>query len=191
MSVKINSRKVKEVEHTNGDLMLRSLEKRIVKKGTFLLAKGEKAQEAYHILKGCLRSYAVDDTGKEHIIQFAPEGWYISDMDSFFNGAEAIVCIDAIEDSEVQVFNKAMLREVDKLSRDVIFKQMTVLQNNIIAINKRLILLLSASAEERYRNFRETYPTLAQRVPLKMIASYLGMTPEFLSRLRKKMSRGA
>ena len=145
-----------------------------------MLSPGEHARYAYRVTKGCLRSYVTDFAGKEHILQFAPEGWYVSDMNSLLNNQEASIYIDAIEDSEFIVYDKVYL----KINRRYppwksCIKQFKVLQNNIIAANKRLIHLLSSTAEERYLDFIHTYPDLAKRLPLKLIAAYVGITPEF------------
>jgi CRP-like cAMP-binding protein len=163
------------------------LKTKAVKKGTVLLSPGEHARYAYRVTKGCLRSYVTDATGKEHILQFAPEGWYISDMSSLVNNAKASVTIDAIEDSEFLVFDKTVLKSAEEIPYDILIQLTKTLQNNIIATNKRLIHLLSSTAEERYLDFLETYPGLAKRLPLKLIAAYLGISPEFVSRIRKKI----
>ncbi len=159
-----------------------------VKKGTVLLAKGQHSRYAYQVVKGCLKSYVEDEAGKEHIVQFAPEGWYISDMNSFFNGAEAAVTIAAIEDSEVLLMDRSLHERAKSMPQEDLLQYLKITQNNIIALNKRLILLLSSTAQERYLDFITTYPSLVQRLPLKLIASYLGITPEFLSRVRKKLA---
>jgi CRP-like cAMP-binding protein len=164
-----------------------NLKRKEVKKGTVLLAPGDHARYAYYVTKGCLRSYVTNPAGKVHILQFAPEGWYISDMNSLLNNQEALVHIDAIEDSEFLVFDKSLLKLTEEMPHEVIIKQFKALQNNIIATNKRLIHLLSSTAEERYLDFTNTYPALAKRLPLKHIAAYLGISPEFVSRIRKKI----
>jgi CRP-like cAMP-binding protein len=160
-----------------------------VPKGTILLHSGEVCNAAYNVKKGCLKSYVIDKAGKEHILQFAPEGWVISDMDSFINQKPTVVFIDAIEDSEVVPIPKSMQSNLENIEKEVIIELNSKLFNNLIASNKRLIALLSASAEERYQNFIQTYPTLVQRLPLKLIASYIGITPEYLSEIRRKIAR--
>lgn len=160
-----------------------------VKKGTLLLSKGEYSHAAYKVLKGCLRSYVIDKAGKEHILQFAPEDWIIGDIDSFVNNKPAIVFIDAIEDSEVMLLTQSMIGNIDDWERSILVEQNKKILRNLIATHKRLIFLLSATAEERYTDFIETYPALIQRLPLKLIASYLGMTPEYLSEVRRKLAQ--
>jgi CRP/FNR family transcriptional regulator, anaerobic regulatory protein len=157
-------------------------------KGTMLLREGERGKYSYMVVKGCLKSFVTDEKGKEHILQFAPEGWLISDMNSYLNDAPAVMNIAAIEDTEVKVIDKIDKEMLATLSQQGLVQLITKLQNSLIAANKRFISLLSASAETRYLDFIETYPTLYKRLPLKLIAAYLGITPEFLSRLRKKLA---
>lgn len=166
-----------------------NLESKNIPKGAVLLHQGEICTIAYKVLKGCLRSYVIDKSGKEHILQFTPEGWFVSDMDSFFNKKPSIMFIDAIEDSEVLLITKHVLDSNEKLDKATLIEQNERLFRNLISTNKRLIHLLSSSAEERYIDFIETYPTLLQRLPLKLIASYLGMTPEYLSEVRRKLAK--
>jgi CRP-like cAMP-binding protein len=160
-----------------------------VKKGTIILFKGDTCQYGYMVKSGCLRSYVIDKSGKEHILQFAPEGWLISDIDSLMNHKKATIFIDAIEDSEIIMLHRSALENIDTLERADLIEHNTKLAKNIIATNRRLALLLSATAEERYLDFIDTYPKLVQRLPLKLIASYVGMTPEYLSEIRKKIAK--
>lgn len=160
-----------------------------VAKGEIILSSGEIASLGYKVESGCLRSYVIDHAGKEHILQFAPEGWLVSDMDSFTNGQPSVIFIDAIEDSVVSVISKQDFGDFHSLERETLTDMSIKLRNNVIAANKRIISLLSATAEERYIEFTQTYPTLVQRIPLKLIASYIGITPEYLSDLRRKMAK--
>ena len=162
-----------------------------VAKGTLLLRAGEICKTGYLVQKGCLKSYVVDSTGKEHIIQFAPEGWAISDLDSIINKKPSAVFIEAIEDSEVVLLTKTAFEKIAKSSKEELIEMNNKLFRNIIAANKRLIALLSATAEERYLEFTDTYPTLVQRLPLKLIASYIGITPEYLSEIRRKITKNS
>ncbi|WP_051621180.1 Crp/Fnr family transcriptional regulator [Leeuwenhoekiella sp. MAR_2009_132] len=161
----------------------------LVSKGTILLKQGSIATQGYLVKKGCLKSYTLDNTGKEHILQFAPESWLITDLDSFTNQIPAIVCIEAVEDSEISEMNKSDFKEFSDLDKDSIVEMATKLRNNLIATNKRVIGLLSSTAEQRYLDFTNTYPTLIQRLPLKLIASYIGITPEYLSEIRRKLAK--
>lgn len=160
-----------------------------VKKGEILLNMGDVATFTYKVKGGCLKSYVIDHAGKEHILQFAPEGWLIGDMDSATNNKPTMIFIDAIEDSEVSYISTAALADLHKLDKYMLAEMGIKLRNNLIATNKRVIGLLSATAKDRYISFTETYPTLIQRLPLKLIASYIGITPEYLSDLRRKLAK--
>ncbi|MGI9190634.1 MAG: Crp/Fnr family transcriptional regulator [Chitinophagaceae bacterium] len=171
---------------------MQHLEPQVIKKipkGTILLRAGENSHGLFRVMKGCLKSYVVDKAGKEHIVYFAPEDWIISDMDSILNGHPASVTIETIEDSEVGFVPRNNLREIQHLSPTDLAEMNLKLLKHTIAINKRLIGLLSYTAEERYKQFTETYPTLVQRLPLKLIASFIGITPEYLSSIRHKLAK--
>ena len=146
-------------------------------KGKLLLNKGAVCKHSFFVEKGLLRSYMLDESGKEHVIQFAPENWFIVDRSSvYFNDASESY-IEAIEDTEVVLIGEDFRRFNDKL-----------LHNHIRHMQKRINLLLGATAEVRYLSFIEMYPDLLLRVPQWMIASYLGITPESLSRVRKELA---
>lgn len=155
-----------------------------IAKGQMLLRKGEISAKGYFVKKGCLRCYSIDAKGKEHIFMFAPEGWLASDIATQWRNAPSDLFIDALEDSEVEVFD---IRQAAAEGFDLyqLFGAGTEkLINRIAVLQKRIIMLMSASAWERYEHFLNTYPNIAQRVPQRMIASYLGITPEALSKLR-------
>ncbi len=160
-----------------------------VLKGEILLSFGEIASFTYKVESGCLKSYVIDNAGKEHILQFAPEDWLIGDMDSATNRKPSVIFIEAIEDSEVSFIATSDFEDLHDLDKDLLIKMSVKLRNNLIATNKRIIGLLSATAKERYLEFIKTYPTLVQRLPLKLIASYIGITPEYLSDMRRKMAK--
>lgn len=159
-----------------------------VKRGDVLQQVGDVSKKAYRVKKGCLKSYVLDNSGKEHIVQFAPEDWLISDMGSFFNQEPSNIFIEAIEDSELEIFPRSSYSDLEKMDNKLMIEMNLKLRNSLIATNKRLIALLSATAEERYIEFTSTYPKLVQRLPLKLIASYIGITPEYLSEIRRKLS---
>ena len=160
---------------------------RIVKKGEILQRTGDDARKAFYVRKGLLRSYTIDEKGKEHIFIFAPEDWYISDIDADVHNNKAELFIEAIEDSEVQEFDRSNL-SLENITIDLVDFQKLV--KRVAVLQKRVIMLMSATAQERYEHFLETYPSIVQRAPQKMIASYLGITPEALSKIRGKMAKG-
>jgi CRP-like cAMP-binding protein len=163
---------------------------RFVKKGEVLIKTGQKSNEAFYVIKGCLRSYIIDDKGKDHIYQFAPEDWIISDLEFFKNNNAAFLTIDAIEDTEFKAVNNDSIYNISSEDPKVIDEIFSKFQNRVYALQKRVIQLLSYTAEERYQQFLKTYPNLSNRVPLKMISSYLGIAPESLSRVRKELVKG-
>ncbi|MFK7845204.1 MAG: Crp/Fnr family transcriptional regulator [Rhodothermales bacterium] len=160
-----------------------------IPKGQLLLSPGEICSFGYLVVSGCLKSYVIDNTGKEHILQFAPEDWFISDIDSVTNGTPAIIFIDAIEESTISLVSKSDYDDLYSLEKEILISMNIKYRNNIIAANKRVIGLLSNTAEQRYLEFTQTYPTLVQRLPLKLIASYIGITPEYLSDIRRKIAK--
>ncbi len=145
-----------------------------LQKGQILQQIGDTNTKGYYVESGLLRSYSIDAHGKEHIYMFAPEDWLITDNHP--PELPADLFIDVLEDSVVLESEKVYTGEypIDKVVR-----RMAVLQ-------KRVIMLMSSTAIERYEHFIETYPDIVQRVPQKMIASYLGITPEALSRAKKE-----
>ena len=162
------------------------IEPSLVKKNHILQSPGGVATKAYYVKKGLLRSYWIDDNGKIHIFMFAPEGWLISDIESHTLSIPTSLFIDAVEDSEIIEVNQISVDTFSSNNRtntEIIQK----LFRRIAVLQKRVMLLMSASAKKRYEHFLNTYPQLANRVSLKMIASYLGITPEALSNIRSKM----
>lgn len=158
-------------------------------KGDILLKQGEITKYGYLVRSGCLKSYTVDGAGKEHILQFAPESWMISDLDSFTNQVPSMVFIEAIEESKVSLISRSDFGDFTGLEKETLIELAIKSRNNMIATNKRIIGLLSSPSEQRYIDFTETYPTLVQRLPLKLIAAYIGVTPEYLSDIRRKIAK--
>ena len=159
-----------------------------LRKKQYLLQEGDVCKYLAFVEKGILRSYSVDEKGNEHIIQFALEGWWIADNYSLLTGEPSGYNIDALEDAEVlllsQAGNEMLFDKIPKFERYFRF----LMQNNMIALQRRLLGSLSQSAEEKYTRLSQAYPDIIQRVPQHLIASYLGVTPETLSRIRKQMS---
>ena len=158
-------------------------------KGEFLLREGDISKYGAFVCKGFLRSYVIDNKGKEHIIQFAPENWWISDKGAGGEGSKASCFIDAIEDSDILLIDQAgHLKMLEKVAAYGASFQ-AGMQKRSAAKDKRIVHSLIADAEERYNDFLQTYPSIAQRVPQHMLASYLGIAPETLSRVRRKSMR--
>jgi len=155
----------------------------------YLLQEEDVCKVIAFVEKGALRAYTVDEKGAEHIIQFALEGWTISDLYSFLTGEPATYNIDALEDSELVLISKQaqeeLMKQVPKYETYIRLQ----LTGAYIAMQRRLTSIISMPLEERYTNFIAQYPTIAQRVPQHMLASYMGLTPETLSRVRKKMTQ--
>ncbi|WP_124642575.1 MULTISPECIES: Crp/Fnr family transcriptional regulator [Amniculibacterium] len=164
-----------------------NLTMKTVSKGSFLLEAGEVCQHTYFVEKGLLRMYSLDKNGKEHVIQFAPENWMISDRSSVFFNENSRFYIDAIEETEVLMLNNNFFTELSVLFPDSAYKIDLLLQKHIRNLQNRVQSLLSDTAEERYLSFIKMYPDILQRVPQWMVASYLGITPESLSRVRKNL----
>jgi len=159
-----------------------------IRKKQYFLQEGDVCKMIAFVEKGVLRQYSIGEKGAEHIIQFALEGWTISDLYSFLTGEPATYNIDALEDSELVLISKTANEEL--LKKVPKYETYTRLQltGAYLAMQKRLTSIISLSLEERYANFTSVYPNIIQRVPQRMIASYMGLTPETLSRVRRKMT---
>ena len=161
-----------------------------LRKKRFLLEDGEPCIYTTFVEKGLLRSFTVDDKGNEHILQFGMEGWWVADLYSFLTGEPSEYNIEALEDCELLLITKSswdlLLDEVPAFER--YFR--ILIQNNLIATQRRLMGTISTTAEERYNKLLQDFPRISQRVPQHMIASYIGVTRETLSRLRSQMTSG-
>ena len=162
------------------------LDKKLLRKKEFLLRADEICRFDTFVTDGCLRSFYIDDKGNEHNTLFAVEGWWTGDWYSFITQTPSRYFIEVIEDSIVLQISKSNLEllynKIPKLER--YFR--ILLQNAYVAQEQRIVQNLSKPAEERYVAFKEKYPALEQRIAQKHIASYLGITPEFLSMLRRR-----
>lgn len=151
-----------------------------------ILSPGEHCKNQYFVIKGVLRIFYLDNAGVEHNAKFAPENWWAFDIESFFESTPAYYGIDCLEDTTVltltQEDHAKLLREVPAFER---FYRL-MLQQSFVALQHRMTQSLSLTAEERYLQFQKKYPGLESRIPQKHIASYLGITPVFLSMLRKQ-----
>lgn len=170
------------------DLLAPLLKSLSVKKKAFLLEEGQTCRANYFVVKGCLRLYFIDIKGAEQTTQFAIENWWITDLTSFLFQKSSEFYIQAAESTEVIAIEQhhydEMFNKLPKLER--YFR--LILQKNHQASQMRIRYLYSQTAEERYRHFNQLFPEFVQRVPQYMLASYLGFTPEFLSKIRAKRS---
>src|SRR5262249_46834951 len=157
--------------------------------GEFLRRAGEVPRYAAFVARGCLRSFVIDGKGKEHIVQFAPEQWWLADAISLGASAPSPYFFAAIEDSDLLLIDPAGQQRLVDAVPGYSAAIGTGLQKHAAAKDLRIVKSLSASAEERYLDFMTTFPTIAQRVPQWMLASYLGVSPETVSRIRKQLSR--
>ncbi len=158
-----------------------------LRKKQYLLQEGDVCRSIAFVEKGALREYSIGANGNEQIIQFATEGWIISDLYSFLTGEPATYNIDAVENAELVLITKVAHEELlSKLPGYETYIRLQV-TNAYLALQKRLNSVLSLSPEERYNNLLNLYPDLVQRFPQHMIASHMGLSAETLSRIRRRM----
>jgi len=164
------------------------LERRMVPRKTILLHAGDICQFEGYIVKGCARIYHVDINGCEIILSFAVEDWWISDLASFHEQKPSTFFIEALEKTEILMLSpqnkQRLLREVPKFER--IFR--ILIQRSLYTIQNRLLSTIGKSAMERYLEFVDLYPTVPPRVPQYHIASYIGVSPEFISIIRRRLA---
>jgi CRP/FNR family cyclic AMP-dependent transcriptional regulator len=173
-----------EIEYFNSILQYKEVPKK-----TFLLQEGEICNFEAYILKGCLRKYYINENGFEVIVQFAVEDWWISDIASFHEKKPSQLFIETLEDCQLLLLTpetkEMLLQKVPKFER--IFR--LLIQRNLSAMQNRLIDTIAKSAQEKYLEFIKLYPTIPQRVAQHHIASYLGISAEFLSKVRTKLAK--
>ena len=169
------------------ELFLSKTETRQFKVKTILLSAGEVATCTYFVNSGILRSFNINDNIIEHVLHFACEGWWIGDMYSYISEKPGNLFIEVLEDAEVVIITKEnhqkLYQEIPKLER--FFRILA--ENSLVSHQERLMDNLSLTAEERFEKFCFKYPTLIQKVPQKHIASYIGVTPEFFSKMKSRM----
>jgi CRP-like cAMP-binding protein len=168
------------------DVIMSAFERKHMRKRQYLLREGDVCKYIAFIAKGSLRMFTVDEKGHEHIIRFGLESWWISDQESLVNLTPSPYFIEMLEDSELLVTSLASAVELRNKSRcfDLTVKVLDKFQ--AIAMQKRIHAAIGMTAEERYCDLLRTYPQFLERFPMNMIASYLGLSPETLSRIRKK-----
>lgn len=169
------------------ELFLSKTETKSVKAKTILLSSGDVAKQTYFVNSGILRSFNINDNIVEHVLHFACEGWWIGDMYSYITGKPGNLFIEVLEDAEIISISKEnhqkLYQEIPKLER--FFRILS--ENSLVSHQERLMDNLSLTAEERFEKFCKKYPDLINKVSQKHIASYIGVTPEFFSKMKAKM----
>lgn len=171
------------------ELFLSKTETHHYKAKTILLNAGDVCKNSYFVNSGVLRSFNINDNIVEHVMSFACSGWWIGDMYSLISQKPGNLFIQVIEDAEVVCLSKenqdVLYQEIPKLER--FFR--ILIENSLVAYQERLMDNLSLTAEERFEKFSTKHHDLIQKVPQKQIASYLGVTPEFFSKMKSKLLR--
>jgi CRP-like cAMP-binding protein len=172
------------------DIFSSLLVSKTVKRKEFLLKEGDVAKNQFFVVSGCLRTYTIDASGKEHILMFAPEDWWCSgDLYSFLSGQPGVNNVDALEET--------LALQISKNNMEILYRQAPkferffriLFQNGFVFHQNRINTNLTQPAEGKYDLFTQTYPNLESRIPQKYIASYIGITPEFFSQMKANMSR--
>ncbi|AHM58791.1 putative Crp/Fnr family transcriptional regulator [Flammeovirgaceae bacterium 311] len=174
------------ITEAEAELIAVGFKTKYLKKKEFLLQKGEVSNHMRFISEGCLRAFHLSDDTGEYIIQFGIEGWWINDLSSFLAQTPATQFIQALEPSKLYQIHRDTLHDLfDQIPMLERFFRLKM-QKAYVALQDRTYKRMSQTAEERYHDFRQQYRELEQRVPQYMVASYLDITPEHLSALRKK-----
>ncbi len=155
-----------------------------VTKGEIVQLPNEQKHKIIRVITGLLKMYIVDDKGKEHIYMFAPEGWTLSDFVAITESKASIFFIDAIENSQIEITTKDLNEKLPSTLYENTTQTIDLMGRRIATLQNRVVMLLGFSALNRYKQFLLTYPDIVNRVPQKMIASYLGITPQALSKIR-------
>ncbi|MCC6186451.1 MAG: Crp/Fnr family transcriptional regulator [Chitinophagaceae bacterium] len=184
-----HTQKLISLDEQEQDYFLSLLQEKKLLRKDYLLHEGEHCEHSAFVLSGCLRAYSVDENGVEHILQFAPQNWWITDMYSLLSGKPAHLNIDALEDSEILILSKSnqelLYEKVPKFER--YFR--ILIQNSTVASRQRVLDNLELSAKERFAKFCKSYPSLINSIPQKQIAAYIGVTPEFMSKMKAEYLR--
>jgi len=182
-----NISKIVKLSSDEEQRLLSRLETKKFKAKSIILNAGEVCKYSYFVNSGLLRSFTINDHIVEHVLSFACEGWWIGDMYSLLSQKPGNLFVEVLEDAEVVLLSKEnqeiLYQEIPKLER--FFRILT--ENSLVANQERLMDNLSLSAEERFEKFCKKYPTLIQKVPQKQIASYIGVTPEFFSKMKSRL----
>ena len=160
----------------------------VLKKNDFLLREGEMCKHSFFVEKGLMREYSIDEKGKEHLLQFASEGWFLTNIESVHFNRPSNYFIQAMEDARVLLIDEDFLLRLSQQNKSFLEFNNKLLHIHILNLRKRITQLLSDTAEERYLDFVKSYPEMLLRVPQTVVASFLGITPESLSRIRKELA---
>lgn len=171
------------------EALARELSTRSIPKRGVLSRQGDVCRDLYFVERGCLRCHATDDRGIDHVIRFAVEGWWLSDFHSYFTGETSAFGVDALEDTQVVVLRREHEQRLCAEHPTLARYFLRLLERLSVTTHRRLLLMMSGTVEERYEEFIRAYRDIAQRLPQHQIASYLGVTPEGLSRIRARMAR--
>ncbi len=155
-----------------------------VPKGQLLIRQGEPVRKTYFVTDGCLRSFCTDPKGKQHTLQFAIKGWWISDFIAIYNKEPATLSVETITDAKIIAFQAKELEEIFTIYPEFEVFQRKNLQKHVVSLHKRILNQLQLTARERYELFLEQYPDIEQYTPNYHIASFLGITQQSLSRIR-------
>lgn len=182
-------KKIIPLNNEEKQLITELFKPRLYRKRQYVLQEGDVCNQFHFIVRGCLRMYKVDDRGNIHILQFASENLWLTNIGSFHERKPSELNIDALEDTMVlQISYENLLYLYTNATKfDRIFR--VLIENSFVSLQNRLLQNISSTAEDRYNSFMQTYANLTQRIPQTQIASYLGITPEFLSRLRNKQAK--
>ncbi|UPK68367.1 Crp/Fnr family transcriptional regulator [Chitinophaga filiformis] len=173
-----------EVEMIRSVSILKKLRKR-----QFLQQEGDVWRYNAFVAKGLLKTFSIDSKGQEHIMNFSPENYWTGDRESLTNETPSRFNIDAIEDSEVILIAKGNFEELCRKIPQLNDLVNAIIQKSFIVSQNRIHASITLSAEEKYQDFLDRYPFIASRVPQHMIASYLGITPETLTRIRRNAAK--
>lgn len=167
-------------------VVLEQFEERFFPKKAHVLRTGRQVREVYFIVSGCVRTYVHDLNGTEHNITFSTENWWFGDLQGFINATTASYNIQALEDTKVYAISKERWDFLIQVSPEFMAYTRVLFRNTLFTHENRILQNLSFTAQERYDHFLTQYPGLSQRISQKHIASYLGITPEFLSMIRSR-----
>jgi CRP-like cAMP-binding protein len=176
-----------KLENDEKEIFISMLKQQQVKRRQLFLHEGEVCRVSAFVVTGCMRGFSIDTNGFEHVLNFAGPGWWIADMYSLISQKPGTLNIEALEDTEILTLSKI---DQEKLYKQVpAFERFfrIIIENSLVSYQQRLMDSLSLTAEERYSNFCKRYPSLVNDLPAKQIAAYIGVTPEFFSKMKHNL----